>query len=108
MTDRSWTLDERLHAFRLDDFTTEERALAWKIAECYPAFCRLNRSNPWTQSADTTIVRSRRQHPHRTRDWRGETLSDHERQDTPLEGRIGETIMGISYGLHNFHLQYRP
>jgi hypothetical protein len=42
MTDRSWTLDERLHAFRLDDFTTEERALAWKIAECYPAFCRLN------------------------------------------------------------------
>jgi hypothetical protein len=35
MSDRNWTLDERLHAFRLNDFTPEERALAWKIAECY-------------------------------------------------------------------------
>ena len=35
----------------------------------------------------TSIAHLVHQHPYRTRDWWGETLSDRERQDTPLEGR---------------------
>jgi hypothetical protein len=33
MKHRTWSLDDRLHAFQLDDFTPEERALVRRIAK---------------------------------------------------------------------------
>ena len=66
MRHRTWSLDDRLHAFQLDDFSPQERALAWLIAVAWhyalyrrelPAHCRELNDTGELDSLDLAIDR---------------------------------------------------
>ena len=53
MSERTWTLDERLQALRCDDFSEEEKQLAWKLAEAeYFILCQKALPSPCHEHSD--------------------------------------------------------